>query len=760
MRDRATELPAASNPAWSVDVLLGLRLIRAGGRGTAVRMALTAFGIAMSVLVIITLAAVFEAGAGRDSRLFAATPNEIAPDPPGSVARTMFRWQAAVVYSGDQDIEGLDLSAIAAHPAPPPGLDHFPRPGEVAVSPALRTMWEHDPSLRQRIGGSLVTTLDPSALVASQQLLFYRGVSAAQLISARSAAGWGGPAPNSLTDTTRELLFAGGAILLVPLVFFLALAGRIGGTARDRRSAAIRLLGADIRQLRRLTAIEVSIAGVIGATVGIAVFYLLRPLAHVVTFGGYPLSASELRPPAVLLLIMVIGAPAIAISAGVLGSRRNSHTPLGVVRKLRPRPRFLWRAVVVLLILICALHPVVPYAIARLFPTPLVYASVRPLSSVLLVLIVPLLLPSLVDLLGRTGRNGSPAARLALGRISQDSVGAARTTAGLSVVLAGAMALTAVLAADSLQPEMNYSYANIDRISPAQFSAISAGLARTPGVDIARLSGLADESGAGTAVQLMDCRSITEDRGWPCQDGDAFVLLNGRSPAPAPGTSLSLPGGNVWLVPPNVHVVTPTESDGTPYDLVFLTPEAAVDQLTGDGRTIQVSIQATIAPQQLQAARDAVSVSGAQVADESNFGLSVAQRRHQSYTDALARSGLTIGLLLTLAVCILGQLVTAIERITDNRRSLVMTRAAGLPMAVVARSYLIEAAIPAILGTMLAVPAGFLLTQLLGQPRSTLDVGAVAVWMAPAAVAIVLLFSLLTIPLVRRTARIEGLRTP
>ena len=102
---------------------------------------------------------------------------------------------------------------------------------------------------------------------------------------------------------------------------------------------------------------------------------------------------------------------------------------------------------------------------------------------------------------------------------------------------------------------------------------------------------------------------------------------------------------------------------------------------------------------------------------------------------------------------------TAIERITDNRRSLVMTRAAGLPMAVVARSYLIEAAIPAILGTMLAVPAGFLLTQLLGQPRSTLDVGAVAVWMAPAAVAIVLLFSLLTIPLVRRTARIEGLRT-
>lgn len=124
-------------------------------------------------------------------------------------------------------------------------------------------------------------------------------------------------------------------------------------------------------------------------------------------------------------------------------------------------------------------------------------------------------------------------------------------------------------------------------------------------------------------------------------------------------------------------------------------------------------------------------------------------------------TGLYLGSGLTLLVAALGLLVTAIEQLTERRRALTLTVATGVPRAVLARSLMIGAALPVLVGTVLSVAAGLALAWFLGtlldEPFDP-DVGLIVLF-SGAAILVILLVTAATLPALRRLTRPESLRT-
>src|SRR5690606_18594234 len=79
------------------------------------------------------------------------------------------------------------------------------------------------------------------------------------------------------------LLIVGLVVLLLPVATFVAVAARFGGEQRDRRLAAVRLVGADAGMARRVAAGEALLGALIGVLVGLLFFLVGRELVERVT---------------------------------------------------------------------------------------------------------------------------------------------------------------------------------------------------------------------------------------------------------------------------------------------------------------------------------------------------------------------------------------------------------------------------------------------------------------------------------------------
>ncbi|MDQ1045637.1 hypothetical protein QFZ76_003873 [Streptomyces sp. V4I2] len=137
------------------------------------------------------------------------------------------------------------------------------------------------------------------------------------------------PVGNELLDEpgTRAGVILALLLLLIPVLGFLGQCARIGAVHRDRRLAALRLAGATPWQVRRIAALETGPAcllGSVSATV-VSVVALLRlwdePTA--LAWTGVALVA--------------VGVPVLGAAASAVALRRVVASPLGWVRRLRPR---------------------------------------------------------------------------------------------------------------------------------------------------------------------------------------------------------------------------------------------------------------------------------------------------------------------------------------------------------------------------------------------------------------------------------------
>lgn len=417
---------------------LSWHLLRASGRRGWQTQLLSAAAAAVSTaILLIMLGGLLGAGARAERaawQLPAADPNGTAIE---AVSTTFVRGEPVIVVSLAQ------LPGKQATP-PPPGMNAFPAPGEVALSPALAELVERLPAgqLGDRFPRpASYGTIGDAGLAAPDELVAVIGrtptdteqTSAIFQTSTERAviSGFDGTKAGPRFQSDQELFQLAVALLLVPVVVLATAAGRLGASYRERRLAMLRLAHATPRQIIAMTALESAIGGAVGAVAGAIGYCLLLPVLAQVRYGIGGWFPAQLWVGVPILAAVVLAAILLTTLSAVSTLRKVATAPLGVAQQTDPKSTRRAR-----LLLFAAIS-----GCCALVAT--VGGLSRGMWLALLVLFIAsfnIIGPWVVDRIGRlTGRFARrPALLLAARRLSDDPRSAWRTVSGL--VLAGFVA--------------------------------------------------------------------------------------------------------------------------------------------------------------------------------------------------------------------------------------------------------------------------------------------------------------------------------
>ncbi|MFB8246655.1 ABC transporter permease [Streptomyces sp. NPDC055952] len=772
---------------WGRDLAMGTRFAFAGGREGWVRAVLTAVGVGLGVALLLLTTALPDALAERGRREEARSDHTYSQPKIPKADDTLIVVDANTTFR-DQDVRGRLLEAEGPEAPLPPGVAEFPAPGEMVVSPALKELLASDGGklLRERLQYRVAGTIGEQGLIGPRELAYYAGgEELAQRIkgSANGARidsfGDEGPADSDPWDPVLLLLvLVVFVVLLMPVAVFIAAAVRFGGERRDRRLAALRLVGSDSRATRRIAAGEALAGSLLGLVLGTVFFLAGRRLAASFEVFGVSVFPSYLNPSPLLAVLVALAVPAAAVLVTVLALRGVVIEPLGVVRTARPARRRLWWRLLLPLGGLALLAPMMGQGDdGGEFNQYLVVGGVM-----LLLVGVTALLPWVVEtVVSRLGAGGV-AWQLAVRRLQLSSGTAARMVNGIAVAVAGAIALQMLFAG----VEGTYTRASQYDVSRAQMSVDvpdGAGAAatvrqyrQTEGVrKVTALSDLhlADRrKGDASYVQVTvaDCASLREVATLPsCRDGDVFAVRGaqyeaGTEKLARPGRTLwtdptdtSRPGGPVsWTLPRDIR---PAESreDPTGYERggVLVTPGALPEKLKASTSSqLFLSLDPAV-PDAYDHARN----TAARLDPTSEPMTWSSVERNERY-DTI-RTGLSVGAAAVLALIGASLLVSQLEQLRERRKLLSSLVAFGTRRRTLGLSVLWQSAVPIGLGLLLAATVGMALGAVLLRMTATpvrVDWASV-LSMTGIGAGVVLVVTLLSLPPLLKLTRPDGLRT-
>ncbi|KAA2255905.1 FtsX-like permease family protein [Solihabitans fulvus] len=759
------------------------------------RLALTAVGVGLGVMVLLAATSVPHMLAGRADRGNARAVH-FADEPSSPVPGV----DAALVTQRNDEFLGRGLQGYLVEltgPAAPhaPGVSRLPGPGEAVLSPALVDLLKSSDGelLRPRFSQRIVGTIGPEGLTGPNELFFYVGADGMRSLpgAARISSFGSGQQSSQISGLELLLIILGAATFLIPVVVFVATSTRLAASARDRRLAALRLVGADGKQVRRIAAGESFVGAIVGLVVGAVMFLIAKalvPLISVSALRGGIFSA-DIRPEWGLVGLIIVGVPLLSVGVAVLSLRRTIIEPLGVVRRAKSARRKLW----------WRLLPVVA-GVGLLatqgskFANSSSGASETPVIAgiVLLLIAVAVVLPWVVERVVWSLRGGSPAWQLAVRRLQLDSGTSARVVGGVAVVLTGAIALQALFlpaqadadARDSGPVEIR---ATMNGTSLAEMDKFAAALHGVPGFAGAKVSvagTILDAEQKYASIEIGSCAELAAHAPLPgCVDGDVFygkakvTRGNGQGQDHGQGEPknnhvlVPTAGQPVWFsgikdvkasTPPHWTIpavkgtvqLSEQRSDG---GLLLVTPAA----LAGV-RTISVFAASNVKlqtsdPRTVEYARNALFPLGWN-ANVMAFNL-VADGGNSEYL--LIKRVLNIGSVITLLLAAASLMVVALEQIRERRRALAVLVANGTQRVVLARSLLWQMAIPIVLAVAIAVGAGLglaaLLLAVVSDHPVLFDWPTIGIFSGAGLVA-VLGVTVLTLPSLWRAASVEGLR--
>ncbi|MEU0947169.1 FtsX-like permease family protein [Streptomyces canus] len=781
---------------WWRDLAMGVRFAFAGGREGWVRALLTAVGVGLGVALLLLTTALPNALAVRHERGDARADINYGQDMK-KADNTLLSGNASTTFR-DTDIRGRDLEPEGPKAPLPPGVAKFPAVGEMVVSPALKKLLESEDGklLRERLPNRIAGTITESGLIGSHELAFYRGAKglAEQDINGAGISRidkYGNPNPTeSDSDPVLVLLvLVVFVVLLMPVAVFITAAARFGGERRDRRLAALRLVGADGRSTRRIAAGEALAGSVLGLVLGTVFFLIGREVAGSVEVFGQSVFPSYLNPSPLLALLVAVAVPAAAVLVTLLALRGVVIEPLGVVRTAKPARRRLWWRLLLPLAGLGMLYPMVGQGRdGGDFNQYLVSGGV-----ILLLVGVTALLPWIVEaVVARLGA-GAVSWQLAVRRLQLSSGTAARMVNGIAVAVAGAIALQMLFAGTSSDYTKDTGY----DISRAQMqvtvpkgkalAATAKELAATKGVrqvyafDEGYVNDGTGEDASWARVTVADCVSLREVAKLPsCRDGDVFA----SHVAPGPGegstdrqnaddesTVTARPGEKlyfdtseaaekqtsvVWTVPKAVKQAE-SIADPTGYRRggILLTPGAFPAQAAAGVRgEIYVRVDDS-----LPDARDYVRNTATRINPYEEPMTWVSTKSNDRYSSI--RTGLFVGAVCVLALIGASLLVSQLEQLRERRKLLSALVAFGTRRRTLSLSVLWQTAIPVGLGLLLASAVGLTLGVVLLKMTSTavrVDWPSVLT-MTGVGAGVVLVVTLLSLPPLLRLMRPDGLRT-
>ncbi|GGV26450.1 ABC transporter permease [Streptomyces griseoflavus] len=771
---------------WARDLGMGLRFAFAGGREGWTRALLTAVGVGLGVALLLLTTALPGALAERDRR---------------GEARLNFTYGEQIERAGDtlvtadtdtefggRDIRGRLLEPEGDKAPVPPGLREFPARGDMVVSPALKELLGSGDGalLRERLPYDIVGTIGEQGLIGSQELAYYAGAEGLAdrvgdgMVGRIDSFGDPNPTEEEMDPVLMLLILVVFVVLLMPVAVFIAAAVRFGGERRDRRLAALRLVGSDGGMTRRIAAGEALGGALLGLVFGTGFFLAGREFAASVEVFRISVFPSYLNPSPLLALLVAVAVPGAAVLVTLLTLRGVVIEPLGVVRTARPARRRLWWRLLFPLAGVIMLVPMLGQGRENgEFNGYLVTGGV-----ICLLVGVTALLPWFVETVVARLGTGSVSWQLAVRRLQLSSGTAARMVNGIAVAVAGAIALQMLFAGveDDYTKETGFdvTLAQMQVRVPdgTEIAAATTRLEKTEGVrKVYPLSEgyfadrpYTEEPQRNAQLTVGDCATLREVAKLPsCADGDVFAVRGGEYDTDTP--SLSRPGQKLyaevsssgeeltevaWTVPEALKEADSVEDPtGTKRGGFLLTPGAMPDDLAG-----AVSGQLYLAiDDSVPHAREHVRNTAAAIDPLSSPMTWSATERTERF-DSI-RTGLFVGAAAVLALIGASLLVSQLEQLRERRKLLSALVAFGTRRRTLSLSVLWQTAVPIGLGLLLASVVGITLGAVLLRMTST-PVGvdwASVLQMTGIGAGVVLVVTLLSMPPLLRMMRPDGLRT-
>lgn len=573
-----------------------------------------------------------------------------------------------------------------------------------------------------------------------------------------------GPCGGLLSCSQRTqaavLVFLGAPVLVL-----LATVARLSAATRDRRLAALRLLGTSARATRLVSAIETGVLALAGTAVGVPAFLLVRRLLGGIDLAGLPHFGDRLDPSLPGALTVIGTVPLLAVIVSLAPTRRITRAPLSL-RRGGPakRPR-MWR--------------LAPFGVGL---TLLAYAATRPpptdtsgspipwlAGSALAALGLPLAVPVAVrlgaDLLARHAPG--VAVRLGARRLQLEPAASTRVVAALLTGLLLAVGAQGVLVAferttqyiDALRSETTGpQYLHVAGAQSIPRSTLLGVAGIRAAIPLRQAGSPRDSSVEAFIGSCPDLRALMPSVR-RCDDAGTAWLGSARQHTAGP---LYLSGGNDWKVPFSVPAPARTwpvnfNANGLPggqsYFSLFVPlstpglPPAATEvtswQVTADGGA---GPRTRLATALHRADPTAMVETNADL-----INLDLVRRLRAILWAATA---------LVLLVGFLALAIAAVDRAAERRRNIVGLNVVGVPARIIRRSHLLQALLPIAVGVPVAGAAGLLAARgylaFAGEAAYTPWASSIAVTAAALLIGVVL--GLATLPLVSRRVSAEHLR--
>jgi hypothetical protein len=709
-------------------IRLGLRLTLNGGREAALRLVLIAVAVAIGVGLLLTTLASLNAVTIQNARYAwletgtagSNAPALTAPDQAGS---DPLWWRLRADSYRGTEIGRVDVAATGPNSPIPPGIAQLPGPGQFYASPALAKLLRDTPAaqLADRYPGRQVGTIGAAALPAPNSLIIVLGRSVAELArdpEARQVTAISTTTPSNCSDCVigvgindngmTLILSIVVAALLVPVLVFIAGATRLSAARREQRFAAMRLVGATPRQISVLSAVESSIATVVGVVLGFGLFSAFRSPLAAIPFTGAPFFPSDLSLSLVQVVVVALGIPIAAAIAARIALRRVTISPLGVTRRVTPRPPRARRMIPLLAGLAELGYFAYVHDIGADTRTSPDTEAAAFLSGILLTMLGLIVAGPWLTMLGSrvlVRRASRPATLIAGRRLSDNPQAGFRAISGLVLaVFVGTCALaviTTIAAGDGGTPRNPAQSQGtlIDEFRFGPHPGTTIGPADT--VTMSKLAAIPGVTGLATIHSETDSRAVPAPNFEPLPDYIscaqlALVPALGRC-VPGALTAIIAPeygGGVIGDLPMAQRIWAPAAL--SPAQLVSM-PIATIIVGT-DGSVAAVEQARTILGAAYPQTFPPLTLSDYQLSNSREL------KGYRQLADVVILASLP------LAGC--GLAVNVAGGLAERRRPFSLLRLTGAPLAMLRRVVLLEAAAPLLTAAAVSAGAGLLAAHL------------------------------------------------
>ncbi|MEU8784166.1 FtsX-like permease family protein [Streptomyces sp. NPDC048637] len=796
--DRAPSGPASPDPrtgpgTWARDLAMGMRFAAGGGREGWIRTALTAAGVALGVAVLLlgaSVPALMDSWHGREK----ARENLGQKHDPPPADNTVRYAPTDTLFRG-MPVRGRLMRPDGAHPPVPPGIRQLPGPGRMLVSPALKELLDSPEGalLRDRLDYRVAGVIGDDGLRGPRELTY---VAQSATLAAPDGyridhfgKNWD---PLPMRAPAVVLVIMTCVALMTPVMVFIGTSVRFGNERRERRLAALRLVGADVRTTRRIASGEVLFGSLLGLVAGGALFLGGRQFAPAITLWDINVFPSDVAPGPLAVALIAVLVPMAAVGVTLFAQRGVTVEPLGVVRNRPPVRRRLWWRVALPTVGALLLVPLT--AESPWTDTP--FNTLRLAAGATLLLFgVTALLPWLVDAVVGRLHGGPVSWQLAVRRLQLNSGSATRAVSGITVAVAGAIAIHMLMT--GMQNGYAQAYAESGKLPriglwgnahdwPQVQRALTA-LRATPGVTGVRgtidanvtrppatghsrtTAGPSRTAAPYATIAVGSCAELRAlARLDSCRDGEVFLTgAPGRDTALAPGATVDLHppdteddpvAPELWKIPTTARETRLRHPGRAPdhvlYDLLATPSTVDIGRFQAPTMEFKVAFDRGT-PDAVEHLRN----TAAHIDPTMNESSAVDNPHDAQYSSV--RNGLFAGAVVTLLLIGSGLIISTVEQLHERRRLLSTLDAYGTRRTTLGWSVLWQTALPVVLGLGLALGCGLSLGALLLTMIDsvvTVDVPVVA-GMTGAGGGVILFVTALSLPPLWRMMRPDGLRT-